>query len=167
MDLKLIRAYLTVHLAKKNSQIGFTLIELLVVVVMVGILSAIALPTYMGQIGRAREVEAKMTLSAIAKAQQLYYSEKTRFADDINKLDITIKGKYYNYTQPILIGNNVVKQQTILKNPNMSLKNYGIGVYQHNLGNYSTILCESSVPGANAEAPNTDTNNCISGVAID
>ena len=54
---------------------GFTLIELLVVVLIIGVLSAIALPQYQKAVNRSRGAEALTTLRALADAANLYYLE--------------------------------------------------------------------------------------------
>ena len=46
---------------------GFSLVELMVVIVIVGVLSAIALPNYLNQTSKAKATEAKSTVSAILK----------------------------------------------------------------------------------------------------
>ena len=46
---------------------GFTLVELMIVIVIVGILSAVALPNFLSQTGKAKGVEAKSQMSAITK----------------------------------------------------------------------------------------------------
>ena len=86
------------HFAKKQSNAGFTLIELLVVIIIVGVLSAIALPTFLDQASKARESEAKTNLGALNRGQQIYQLENGGFASSINDLDVGIEGDIYSYS---------------------------------------------------------------------
>ena len=53
---------------KKNwLQKGFTLVELMIVIVIVGILSAVALPNFLNQTSKAKATEAKTKVSALLK----------------------------------------------------------------------------------------------------
>ncbi len=74
---------------------GFTLLELLVVVTIAGILSAIALPSFLNQANKARQAEAKTYVAAINRGQQAYFLEKSTFGDLTNlELAISSSGAY-------------------------------------------------------------------------
>ena len=78
---------------------GFSLMEVMIVVVIIGILAALAYPNLEKYLKRARQTEAKTNLSAIYTAQKTYFSLHQSYADDINKLDLSlVQGDPYTFT---------------------------------------------------------------------
>ena len=67
---------------------GFTLIELLVVVLIIGILSAVALPQYRKAVLKSKLTQAMVVLNAWEKAQTIYYLENGYYATDLDELSI-------------------------------------------------------------------------------
>ncbi|MDX1976714.1 MAG: type IV pilin-like G/H family protein [Pseudanabaenaceae cyanobacterium bins.68] len=93
------KAKLVNHLLnKKNSEKGFTLIELLVVIIIIGILAAIALPSFLNQAAKARQSEAKTYVGSMNRTQQAYYLEKQRFAPSLDTLAVGIANTTANYS---------------------------------------------------------------------
>ncbi len=69
---------------KKN--IGFTLIELLIAVVIVGLLSAIAIPSYNEYVLKSRRTEAQALLLEMAGKQVRFHSENNTYASAVGDL---------------------------------------------------------------------------------
>ena len=67
---------------------GFTLIELLVVVLIIGILSAVALPQYRKAVLKSRFATIKNLARSLADAQNIYYMANGEFAHNLDDLDI-------------------------------------------------------------------------------
>lgn len=66
---------------------GFTLIELLVVVLIIGILAAIAFPSYQKAVLRSRITSALVDLPALQQAQELYYMANGKYSVHFDELD--------------------------------------------------------------------------------
>ena len=85
MTARLIKKYLN------RNQDGFTLVELIVVVIIIGILSSIAIPSFQKTTHKARQKEVSVLLASYVKASQAYYAEFGQLPKDTADL-----GNYIN-----------------------------------------------------------------------
>jgi len=142
------------QLNKRRQDQGFTLIELLVVIIIIGILSAIALPAFLNQANKAKQSEGKQYVSSINKGQQAYYAENTKFGANVQVLGLGLKTTTTNYSYVV---SNTASNASALANPTntAALKGYAGGVGLVEAGEAKTtqsILCESLATG-NATTP--------------
>ena len=155
------------HLLQKKEDKGFTLIELLVVIIIIGILSAIALPAFMNQASKAKQSEAKQIIGSSMRAQQAYRLENPEFAANAGNLAIGIKttSKNFTYTNTSAGGTvgsftapdgNFANTVAFYGNPvdTKAVRAYAGAAYAtvDDAGNATTItlLCESNKPASTA-----------------
>ncbi|MEH1890687.1 MAG: type IV pilin-like G/H family protein [Nostoc sp.] len=155
-------------LAKKNGDEGFTLIELLVVIIIIGILSAIALPSFLNQANKAKQSEAKTYIGSLNKGQQAYFTEKGSFGALVD-LGVGIKSQTvnYQYSSAATAGTGTAAQAnsvSSLTGVSSVIRNYGGTVSLISQGASSdatsiAILCETTALNATAIIP-TDGQTC-------
>ena len=73
----------------QNTRRGFTLIELLVVVLIIGILTAVALPQYKIAVMKSRITQVIPYLKAVTNAEEVYYLANGEYTNDMSKLDVS------------------------------------------------------------------------------
>ncbi|WP_413164404.1 type IV pilin-like G/H family protein [Capilliphycus salinus ALCB114379] len=142
------------HVAKRKKEEGFTLIELLVVIIIIGILSAIALPSFLNQANKAKESEAKQYLSAINKGQQAFYTENGKFTEGISSLGVGIKTATENYTYQCEVGGTAIVNCTATPLQGSALRGYLGAVYLIQVDDQGggeatsrSVLCQSKDTG--------------------
>ncbi len=75
-----------------NIQKGFSLIELMVVIAIVGILSAVAIPSFKSYQERAKQSEAKAGLAAIYTAQKNFFAEHLVYYSNLYAIGYQTEG---------------------------------------------------------------------------
>ena len=150
----LFAAKLLQNLRNKKGNKGFTLIELLVVVIIIGVLAAVALPNLLGQVGKAREVEAKNGVGTINRAQQAYHFERQSFSPNLtngnlaaqNVLGVILASDYYSFA---ITGGSADDASVVATAPNAAndgVREYAGGI-NHSSGVYTTVVCQGDTIG--------------------
>ncbi len=150
--------------SKKKGNEGFTLIELLVVIIIVGVLAAIALPSFLNQIGKARGSEAKSNLGTINRSQQAYRLEKNTFATQLDQLDARVTGKFYTYTVATgsTAGTSTTVTTPVATAGGGDLK-VSSALVQQNGDVFSQIICESDQTSAAVSDAPSNATACATG----
>lgn len=157
------------HLAQKKEDQGFTLIELLVVIIIIGILSAIALPSFLNQANKAKQSEAKQYVGSMNRAQQAYYLENGEFGSSVDNLGLGITTQTTNYSYSVELDNTntAVNNFGSALTTKKAIKHYNGRVWLGTVTSTSEAttlarLCESVKPQA-SQATNTAQSNAACG----
>ena len=116
-------------------------------VIFLGIIMAIALPSFLNQADKARQTEAKSYLGAMVRAQQAHILEHDSFTQSPSELGISLPPSSPNYRYQILEQGNP-KQNVFITaqaiKPN--LRSYTAAVFLTKKDTTITEICESLSP---------------------
>jgi type IV pilus assembly protein PilE len=90
----------------KKSRKGFTLVEMVIVVLIIGVLAAIAIPSYREYVIRGHRRAAQAAMMEIATRQQQYFVANRTYAtkDELGFVLPDQVGDFYDYTIDLLDG---------------------------------------------------------------
>jgi general secretion pathway protein G len=74
------------RLRHKSTESGFTLVELMVVMLIIGVLAAIAIPSFIGSIKNAKEAVLKEDLHVLRNAIDSYTMDKNKAPQSLDDL---------------------------------------------------------------------------------
>ena len=76
----------------KSSNKGFSLIELMIAVIIIGIITAVAWPSYKSSVEKSRNAEAKNALLNMAALQTQYFTENRKYTENVVDLGQETEG---------------------------------------------------------------------------
>jgi type IV pilus assembly protein PilA len=117
----------------------------LVLLMCIGVMGAIALPSFLSMANKAKQSEAKQYVGSMNRAQQAKFAENTAFSNSIDALGLGLKTETTNYkystraTKQAAFNYGVSKQKTETS--------YVGGVFIVPAKTTSAILCEADDRG--------------------
>ena len=99
------------HRGNSRIQFGFTLVELMIAVAIVGILAAIAYPSYTSFVTSSNRSEGQGELLRFANLQEQYFVDYRTYGTDLKalgKTTATVLTEHKNYAISVVAGANAV-----------------------------------------------------------
>jgi len=150
----------------KTTDGGFTLVELTIVLMIITILSAIALPSFLGCSNKAKQSEAKQYISSMNRAQQAYFADKGAFSNSLTALGLGIKTQTINYNYSAIATKTAAFSYGVSRSNN--LRSYVGAVFllpvsqaANDAKTTVSILCETNTFERNTQPPNPIIENDV------
>ncbi|MBD2692022.1 type IV pilin-like G/H family protein [Anabaena catenula] len=144
MNTQFSRKLLQHILNKKNEQ-GFTWWQVLLVFIIILVLAAIALPSFIVQTSSELKLsEGKIYVASMNRGQQAYFSENNKFSKSLPELGLGIANQTNKYNYFIKMGTSSVYNYGIARTD--KFKNYIGAVFMTPNANV-TIICFDDILG--------------------
>ncbi|MBF0265709.1 MAG: type IV pilin protein [Gammaproteobacteria bacterium] len=143
-----------------NKQIGFTLLELMIVVAIIGILSAVAIPSYQESVKKSKRAEAQAALTSFAGAMERHMTENDSYkgaasggadtgSPSIYSASVPVEGVTVNYNLTIDAATASTYTLKATRTGSMSsdncgdftITNTGVKNIENNTGGYTKNDC--------------------------
>lgn len=102
-------------MSKPTEQKGFTLIELMIVIAVLAVIIALAFPSYLDQIRKARRAEATQMLLEVAGEQERFFTRNNAYAADMTTLG------YGANNQPTENGHYLISTARVVNPPSYTI----------------------------------------------
>ncbi|WP_178337724.1 prepilin-type N-terminal cleavage/methylation domain-containing protein [Candidatus Avelusimicrobium facis] len=130
---------------------GFTLTELLVVILIVGVLAAVAVPSYINAVNLSRLSTLLPTAKALKEAQERIYMASGKYTDTVTDLDLSAPGvknggKILNKTEQYVLTNQSEDSaaHNAITAENSKIPNNKLVVYLNHSPNFAgDVHCEA------------------------
>ena len=140
---------------------AFTLIELIIIMLILSLLAAVSLQSFLNQSRKAREAEFTNSIGLILRSQQAYHWEKGIFADGatdqiiLNRINVAPNIKYIDSFN---ISSTATESLITPTNNDFDIDNtraYSGGIFSNAL-NYDLIICRTKSASQQTVPPIND-----------
>lgn len=121
--------YIHSHTYRRSSR-GFTLIEIMITVAIIGILAAVAMPSYTSYIARAKRADARTQLLQAAQFMQRFYAANDSYSTDRGSNSV--------------LGSGVGMPDNLRKSPSDGTALYQLNTSITTSGNYTATVSASA-----------------------